>query len=146
MVVAVLVQKFLCFQSLVCRAFFPRVLRSVISRAEAFGAYSVSFEGHLGGQHCVVRTWEGNSLLEVCVNVETLGQRVPDAEFPSLSRVVCSLPESSLPIIVHGVGSFLLRVLSEERTDGRQFVLARGFSSEVFALLSGSSPRIIWRA
>ena len=122
----------LCLQSLMCRAFFPWVLRSVIFRAEAFGAYCVSFEDQLDGQHCVVRTWKGNGLLEVCVNVESLGQRVPDAELSSLSRVVCSMSGSSLPISVHDIGQLLLLVLNEERSDGHQFVLARGFSSDVF--------------
>ena len=111
---------------------YPRVLRSVVSRVTAFNCYCVSFEDRDDGQYCFVRTWEGNSLLEICVNVEPLGQRIPQSELSSLSRVVTSLPSGLMPVSIRGVSQPVLRVLSEERSDGCRFVYAREFSVDVF--------------
>ena len=86
----------------------------------------------LEGQNCFVRTWNGNDLLEICVNVEPLGQRIPEPELSSLSRVVTSLPSSLLPVSIRGISQSVQPVLSDERSDGYCFVYAREFTAEVF--------------
>ena len=90
------------------------------------------FEEHSDGQYCFVLTWEGNTLLDICVKVEPLGQRVPQSELSSLSRIVTSLPSAPFPISILGTGPSVLRVLSDERSDEQRFVYAREFSSVVF--------------
>ena len=120
------------FQALVCRALFPRVLRTLLSRVAIFKEYSVSFEEFSGEQLCIVRTWEENSLLDVCINVGDVGQRVPDAELSSLSRIVRSCGGELMPLSTRGGPQSFLRVLSDNRTDGRSFVYCREFTSEVF--------------
>ena len=90
------------------------------------------FEERADGQYCFVRTWDGSDLLEICINVETLGQRIPQPELSSLSRVVTSLPSSPLPVSIRGISQSVLRVLSDERSDGHRFVYAREYSTEVF--------------
>ena len=104
----------------------------MVSRVAKFGHYSMTFEERSDGQYCFVHTWEGNSLLSLCVNVEKLGQRVPHAELSSLSRVVTSLPSGFMPLSIRGMSPSFLRVVSDERSDGRRSILAREFSSEVF--------------
>ena len=101
----------------------------MVSRVAKFGHYSVTFEERSDGHYCFVRTWEGNSL---CVNVEALGQLVPHTELSSLSRVVSILTSGLIPISIRGVSPSVLRVLSDERSDGRRFILAREFSAEMF--------------
>ena len=115
-----------------CRALFPRVLRTLLSRVAIFKEYSVSFEEFGGEQLCIVRTWEEDALLEVCINVEDVGQRVPDAELSSLSRIVCSCGGELMPLSIRGGPQSFLRMLSDNRTDGRLFVYCREFTSEVF--------------
>ena len=71
-------------------------------------------------------------MLDICINVEPLGQRVPQAALSSLSRIVTSLPSASFPVSIRGVSPSILRVLSDERSDGHRFVFAREFSTDVF--------------
>ena len=56
------------------------------------------------------------------MNVEELGQRVPVSELSSLSRVVCIVESSHMPLSIRGGPQSFLRVLSDARTDGRLFV------------------------
>ena len=85
-----------------------------------------------GGKQGLVRTWEKHVLLEVCVDVQTAGQRVPLAELSSLSCILGSVPGGQLPLSIEGASPSLLRVLSDAREDGRQFVLSRNFTEEIF--------------
>ena len=120
------------FQSLLCQGLFPRVLRSLVARVGEFKCYSVVFVERDDGKHCLVQTWEKDSLLEVCVDVQPLGQRVPQAELKSLACVLGSIPSGQLPLSVEGASPSLLRVLSDNRDDGCQFILSRHFSEETF--------------
>ena len=79
-----------------------------------------------------MRTWEKHVLLEVCVDVQTAGQRVPLAELISLACILGSVPSGQLLLSIEGASPSLLRVLSDAREDGRQFVLSRNFTEEVF--------------
>ena len=120
------------FQSLLCQGIFPRVLHLLVARIADFKSYSVSFVDRVDGKQCLVRTWAEDSCLEVCVDVQPLGQSVPQAELGSLSRVLGSIPGGQLPLSIEGASPSLLRVLSDNRDDGHQFILSRHFSEEVF--------------
>ena len=124
---------FLLFlQSLICRALYPRVLRALFARVDTFGHYSVCFEDHEDGQHCIGRTWEKNVLLEVCVSVEPLVQVIPAAEFAAISRVVSCLPSSQMLVAILPISQSIRRVMSDNREDGRRFVFCREFTSDFF--------------
>ena len=126
------VKSFVMFQSLVYQGLFPRILRTVIARIGDFRSYSIVFVDRSGGKQCLVPTWEKHVLLEVCVDVQLAGQRVPLAELNSLACVLGSVPGGQLPLSVAGASPSLLRVLSDARKDGHQFVLSRNFNEEVF--------------
>ena len=79
-----------------------------------------------------MRTREEDSLLDVCINVEVSGQRVPNAELLSLSRIVCSCETGQKPLSIRGGPPSFLRVFSDHRTDGRLFVYCREFTSDMF--------------
>ena len=123
---------------------FPRVLRALSARIVTFGEYSVSFEEVDDEQICVVRTWEKHTLLEVCVHAEPAGQRVPTVELAALSRLVSVIPGSRLPLSIRGGSPTLLRVLSDNRDDGRQFAFCREFSC-IFAMFSSKSSGSVQR-
>ena len=108
------------------------MLRALHSRIITFGVYSVSFNEVDGNQYCVVRTWEDDSLLEVCVHVEPSGRRLPEKKLAGLSRVVSSLPTSQLPILIRGGSPTLLRVINENGGDGHHFEYIREFTPKVF--------------
>ena len=121
------------FQSLLCQGLFPRVLRVLVARIGEFKCYNIVFVDRPDGKHCLVRTWESNNFLEVCVDVQPLGQSVPQAEpQASLSFVLGSIPSGQLPVSIEGSSPSLLRVISDNRDDGHQFILSRHFSEEVF--------------
>ena len=82
--------------------------------------------------YCIVRTWDEQDLQEVFGRVEALGQRVPRAELSSLARVTDCVMTSQLPLSIHGGSPSLLRVLSDNRIDGRQFVVFKEFTVELF--------------
>ena len=79
-----------------------------------------------------MRTWEADSFLEVWLDVQPLGQNVPQAELISLACVLGSIPSSQLPLSIEGASPSLLRVISDNRDDGHQFMLSRHFFEEVF--------------
>ena len=108
------------------------MLRVLIARISDFKSYSIVFVDRGGGKQCLVRTWEKHVLLEVCVDVQTAGQRVPLAELSSMSCILGSLPGGQLPLSIEGASPSLLRVLSDAREDGRQFNLSGNFTEEVF--------------
>ena len=120
------------FQSLLCQRLFPRVLRVLVARIGEFKCYSIVFVDRPDGKHCLVRAWESHNFLEVCVDVQPLGQSVPQAELASLSCVLGSIPSGQLPVSIEGSSPSLLRVISDNRDDGHQFILSRHFSEEVF--------------
>ena len=92
----------------------------------------MSFNELDGNQYCVVRTWEDDALLEVCVHVEPSGRRLHERELAGLSRMASYLPTSQLPISIRGGRPTLLRVINENRDDGRHFVYIREFTPDVF--------------
>ena len=99
------------FQSLLCQGLLPRVLRVLVARIGEFKCYSIVFVDRPDGKHCLVRTWESNNFLEICVDVQPLGQSVPQAELSSLSCVLGSIPSGQLPVSIEGSSPSLLRVI-----------------------------------
>ena len=120
------------FWSLICQALFPRALRSLVANVSAFRDYSIFFFDDSKTHSCIVQTWDEHELFCVCVLVEASGQCVPIAELAGLSRIVDSLASCQLPVSCQGGSPTLLRVPSENRIDGRQFVHYETFSEEVF--------------
>ena len=68
----------------------------------------------------------------MCVRVESPGQRVPVAELAGISRIVDSVPSCQLPLSCQGGSVSLLRVLNDNRVDGRQFLYCREFTGDYF--------------
>ena len=70
--------------------------------------------------------------MKICIGSESLDQPMPHPELVPLSRIVCSLGSTLLPIAILGGSPSLLRVLEKDRTDGRRFVVYERFDEEVF--------------
>ena len=70
--------------------------------------------------------------MTICVWVEPLGRAVPSAEMSGLSRIVDSTTSCQLPLSCHGSSPTLVRVLSENRIDNRDFIVFRQFNVDVF--------------
>ena len=108
------------------------MLRSLVSRIASFREYSVFFISDATTDECFVHTWDDDSLFSVCVRVESAGQRVPVAELAGLSRIVDSVPSCQLPLSCQGGSASLLRVLNDNRVDGRQLFYCRKFGEDDF--------------
>ena len=108
------------------------MLRSVVSRIASFREYSVFFVSDATTHECFVHTWDEDSLFSVCVRVESPGKRVPVAELAGISRIVESVPYCQLPLSCQGGSVSLLRVLNDNRVDGRQFLYCREFTGDDF--------------
>ena len=103
-----------------------------MSRIAAFREYSMFFIESGEDHNCIVQTWDDHTLMSVCVRVESVGQRVPEAELAGFSRVLDGTSSCQMPLCCQGFSPTLLRVLSDNRVDGREFVVYREFSVEVF--------------
>ena len=108
------------------------MLRSLFARIGSFREYSVSFAESGGYHKCVVQTFDEHTLMSICVRVEAAGQRVPEAELAGLSRVIDSTTACQMPLSCQGCSPTLLRILSDNRVDGREFLMYREFSVDVF--------------
>ena len=120
------------FQSFLCQGLAPRVIRLMANGIATFKNYSVQFEKDAFVEHCYVLFWEGGHLKKVCVGSEPVDQPVPTAELVPLSRVIHSLYSKQMPLAVVGASPSLLRVIGDNRTDGRRFVVHQGFTEELF--------------
>ena len=108
------------------------MLRSLVSRIASFREYSVLFVSDATTHECFVHTWDDDSLFSVCVRMESAGQHVPVAELAGLSRIVDSVLSCQLPLSCQGGSASLLRVLNDNRVDGRQFLHCREFAEDDF--------------
>ena len=104
----------------------------MIARVAAFRDYSVFFIDDGMSHSCYVQTWDDHELFCVCVHVEASGQKIPNSELAGLSRVVDSVVSCQLPVSCQGGSASLLRVLNDNRVDGRQFIVRQEFSEETF--------------
>ena len=57
---------------------------------------------------------------------------MPVAEFTVVSRVITSVGSPQLPLAILGSDHIALRILSDNREDGRRFVFCREFTTEIF--------------
>ena len=57
---------------------------------------------------------------------------MPYAELAGLSRVVRSLPSCQLPLSSSDGSPSLVRVLNDNRVDGRRFIVCRQFTESTF--------------
>ena len=73
-----------------------------------------------------------SSLLNVCVHVEQAGQQVHNIELAALFQLVSISAGSKFSLCIRGGIPTLLRVLSDNSEDGRQFAFCRDFTSELF--------------
>ena len=64
--------------------------------------------------------------------MESAGQRVPVSELAGLSRIMDSVPSCQLPLSCQGGSVSLLRVLNDNRIDGRQFLYCQEFTDDSF--------------
>ena len=103
-----------------------------MSRISSFREYSVFFVDTATTQECFVHTWDDNALFSVCIRVEPAGQRVPVSELAGLSRIMDSVPSCQLPLSCQGGSVSLLRVLNDNRIDGRQFLYCQEFADDSF--------------
>ena len=85
-----------------------------------------------GMEYCHFVYWEGDLLKKGCVNSQPLNQQFPDAELIPIARVLCSIEEGPLPVSIRGCSPLLLRVLSENSGDSRQFVVSPLFDGDSF--------------
>ena len=108
------------------------MLRSLVARISASREYSLFFVESGGGHKCFVKTWDNHSLMSVCVRIEAASQRVPEAKLAGLSLVTDSSFSCQMPLSCQGCSSTLLWDLSDNRVDGRKFIVYREFNVDVF--------------
>ena len=107
-------------------------MRTLVSRILSFREYSVFFASNATTQECLVHTWDDDALFSVCVLLCSAGQRVPAAELAGLSSIMDSVPSCQLPLSCQGGSVSLLRVLNDNRIDGRQFLYCHEFTDDDF--------------
>ena len=110
----------------------PRVLPLVLGSVAVFKEYCVHFEKEIDVERCYVVHWEEQHLKTICIVCQSLEQAVPDAELIPFSRFICSMGVPQLPKCIRGCSPSLLRVISDTRSDSRQFVIICEFSEETF--------------
>ena len=110
----------------------PRVLRLVLGSVAVSKEYFIHFEKELDVERCYIVYWEEQHLKKICIDCQSLDQAVPDAELIPLARFFCSMGVPQLPMCIRGCSSSLLRVVSDNRSDSRQFVVICEFGEETF--------------
>ena len=101
----------------------PRVLRLVLGSVAVFKEYCIHFEKELDVERCYIVYWEEQHLKKICIDCQSLDQAVSDAELIPLARFICSMGVPQLPMCIRGCSPSLLRVVSDNRSDSRQFVV-----------------------
>ena len=117
------------------------MLRVVLGKISLSREYSVEFEKTDGVEYCYVIYWEDYHSKKICADRLSLDQKFPDAELVPIPRAICTIEEQRLPTALRGYSPLLLRVLSENRCDSRQFIVTQGFGDKgVLAVLPSSAP------
>ena len=110
----------------------PRVLLLVLGSVAVFKEYCIHFEKEIDVERCYIVYWEEQQLKKICIDCQALDQAVPDAELIPLARFICSMGVPRLPMCLRGFSPSLLRVVSDNRSDSRQFVVICEFGEETF--------------
>ena len=108
------------------------MLRLVLSAVGSRNEYALFYEKDLDVERCFVVCWLGNTLKKIFIGQEALDQAMPKSELVPLARFVNSVPNARLPLCINGASPVLLRVIEDNRTDGKRFVKHQQFSEEVF--------------
>ena len=95
-----------------------RVLRLVLGSVAIFKECCVHFEMDVDVERCYVVYWEEQCLKKLSVHCQHLDQALPNAELIPLARFICSMGVPQLPMCTRGCSPSLLRVLSDNRSDG----------------------------
>ena len=95
-------------------------------------------------ERCYVLYWNDKHLMKICIGSESLDQAMPLPELVPLSRFVCSLGSTLLPIAILGGSPSLLRVLENDRTDGRRFIVYERFDEEVFLRCVQQADQVVF--
>ena len=74
----------------------------------------------------------GTSLKKICVGSQSLDQKVPDPELLPLAEVMTCFEGEQLPVSVVSGSPSLIRVMDDNRADGRRFMVLRSFYENVF--------------
>ena len=74
--------------------------------------------------------WDDKEVKKICVGCESLNQALLLPELVPLSRIVRSLSAGQLPVAILGASPSLIRVLEDNRCDGRRFVVYLCFDEE----------------
>ena len=101
----------------------------MLSSVSGFRAYGLQYEKEDNVERCYVLYWDDKHLMKICIGCESLDQAMP---FPELVPIVDSLGSTLLPIEILGGSPSLLRVLEDDRSDARRFVVYEKFDEEVF--------------
>ena len=104
----------------------------MLSSVSGFRVYGLQYEKEDNVERCYVLYWDDKHLMKICIGCESLDQSMPLPELVPLSRIVCSLGSTLLPIAILGGIPSLLRVLEENRSDARRFDIYEKFDEEVF--------------
>ena len=74
----------------------------------------------------------GDYLKKTCVGCQSVYLPLPDEELIPLARFVYCLSSQQLPLSIVGGSPYLLRLLGDNRTDGREFMCVKRFNKNVF--------------
>ena len=102
----------------------------MLSSIVGYRSYGVQFEKDCEDERCYVVYWDDKDVKKICIGCESLDRAVPLPELLPLSKVVGSLSTSQLPISILGASPSLIRVLDDNRADGRRFVIYQTFDEE----------------
>ena len=120
------------FQSFLCQGVAPRALRLVLSKVTGESEYSLQFEKDSQVEYCFIVYWDEDKLKKICVDIQSLDEKLPNAELKPIARLFFGLESRRLPMVVRGASPSLMRVLGDRRDDSRRFVVYQRFTEEVF--------------
>ena len=95
-----------------------------------FRSYGNQFKKDCKDERCYLVFWDDKDVKKICIGCESLDQAVPLPELVPLSRIVGSLSTSQLPVSILGAMPSLIRVLDDNRADGRRFVVYQWFDEK----------------
>ena len=104
----------------------------MVNDVKSFKEYGVQFEKVGSVERCYILCWDGTRLKKICVGSQSLDQKVPVPELLPLAEVVTCFEREQLPVSVVGGSPSLIRVVDDNRADGRRFMVLRSFNEDVF--------------
>ena len=104
----------------------------MINDVKFFKEYGIQIEKVGSVERCYVLCCDGTRLKKICVGSQSLDQKLPDPELLPLAEVVTCFEGVQLPVAVFGGSPSLIRVLKDNRTDGRRFMVLQSFNEKVF--------------